>query len=72
MISFEIARRHRFHRDIRVRDEDVSVHVLPTGRTPGRFNDWSKLRYNDRRAVQQTIAIAEEATLAFLEDSALP
>ena len=72
MVSFEIARRHRFHRDVRVRDDKVAVHVLPTGRTPGRFNDLAKLRYNDRRTVQQSIAIAEEATLGYLEERALP
>ena len=68
MVSFEIARRHRFHRDIEVVDNDVRVHVLPTGRPPGRFNDLSKLRYNDQRLVEQSIEVAEEATLAYLED----
>lgn len=72
MVSFEIARRHRFHRDIDVADDPIAVHVLPTGRPPGRYNDVRKLRYNDQRALRRRIEIAEEATLAYLEERSLP
>ncbi|MDG2112668.1 MAG: patatin-like phospholipase family protein [Actinomycetota bacterium] len=67
MISFEIARRHRFHRDIEVPD-GVAAHVLPTGRTPGRFNDLKKLRYNDHSMIDARIAAAETASLAYLDE----
>ncbi len=69
MVSFEIARRHRFHRDVQVADPDVTVHVLPTGRPPGRFNDLAKLRYNNRKLVRGYIDAAEEASLEYLERS---
>lgn len=66
MVSFEIARRHRFHRDVAEVDDGVAIHVLPTGRTPGRYNDPSKLRYNHHKAIRATIAGAREATEQYL------
>ena len=67
MISFEIARRHRFHREIEVLDDRIEAHVLPTGRTPGRFNDLKKLRYNDHTVIAARIEAAEVASLAYLD-----
>lgn len=66
MVSFEISRRHRFHRDITTQRDDVAIHVLPTGRPPGRYNDLSKLRYNNNKAIRVTIETAEKATTELL------
>ncbi|MCP4227159.1 MAG: patatin-like phospholipase family protein, partial [Actinomycetia bacterium] len=66
MVSFEIARRHRFHRELEILREGVTVHVLPTGRPPGKYNDPAKLRYNHNRAVRSQIDAAESATEALL------
>jgi NTE family protein len=66
MVSFEIARRHRFHRELEAASEHVPVHVLPTGKPPGRYNDLAKLRYGYDRAIQAHIESAEQATLEFL------
>jgi NTE family protein len=67
MVSFEISRRHRFHRDLEVADDNVTVHVLPTGRPPGRFNDLTKLRYNNNKAISVQMETAEAATGELLD-----
>ncbi len=67
MVSFEIARRHRFHRELEAATGSVDIHVLPTGKPPGRYNDLAKLRYNYDKAIQAHIDAAERATLAFFE-----
>ncbi len=68
MVSFEIARRHRFHRELETVDDNVTVHVLPTGKPPGRYNDPAKLRYNHDKAIRAHIESAELATQDFLDD----
>ncbi len=67
MVSFEIARRHRFHHELDVLQEGINVHVLPTGKPPGKFNDPAKLRYNENNAIRAQIEAAEQATRALLE-----
>lgn len=62
MVSFEIARRHRFNRELETARDGVNVHVLPTGKPPGRYNDFAKLRYGYDKAIQAHIDVAEEAT----------
>jgi len=69
MVSFEIARRHRFHRDIEILDPGVKVTVLPTGKPPGRYNDVAKLRYNHNEAIRTHVAVAEAATAALLDET---
>jgi hypothetical protein len=69
MVSFEVARRYRFNRELETLDEHVQVHVLPTGKPPGRFNDPTKLRYNYDRAIQTHVDAAERATIDFLATS---
>lgn len=66
-VAFEIARRHRFHRDMRELPGHVTAHVLPTG-DEGlmRFNDPAKLRYNHRSSIERDIARARSATAAYL------
>src|SRR4051812_27142339 len=44
-VSFEIARRHRFHREMAALPEGVTAHVLPTG--SGTDKDDSPLSYRD-------------------------
>jgi NTE family protein len=62
-VSFEISRRHRFHRDLATLPPGVTVHVLPTGSNPhARFNDLNKLRYHRRDTIAANIERAYRAT----------
>jgi NTE family protein len=65
-VSFEIARRHRFHREMAALPESVTAHVLPTG--GGSPRDDSLLAYRDFRAVMRRIDAAYEASVAYLEE----
>jgi NTE family protein len=73
MVAFEIARRHRFARDMATLPRGVTAHVLPTGeRTPPRYDDLSQLRYRDFSQVERRIQQAHRATLAYLDDMGSP
>ena len=63
-VAFEIARRHRFARDLAEVPDDVSVHVLPAGDpdTP-----LATLRYRSTTQVPRRIEQARAATTAYLE-----
>jgi NTE family protein len=65
-VSFEIARRHRFHREMAELPESVSAYVLPTG--GGSRKDDSLLRYRDFGAVMQRIDAAYRASVDYLQD----
>ena len=67
-VSFEIARRHRFHTDLRRVPDGVRVHVLPTGLPTRRASTWSNLRYRDTRRIADRAGQAYRATLDYLED----
>jgi NTE family protein len=68
MVAFEIARRHRFARDMATLPRGVTAHVLPTGeRKPPRYDDLSQLRYRDFSQVERRIRQAHRATLAYLD-----
>lgn len=68
MVAFEIARRHRFVRELANVPEGVDVHVLPTGDPhPPRYDDLSQLRYRDFRSGERRIAYAYDATSRYLE-----
>lgn len=68
MVAFEIARRHRFARDMASLPEEVVVHVLPTGEDePPRFSDLSQLRYKDFSSVAKRISGAYGATMRYLD-----
>jgi NTE family protein len=68
MVAFEIARRHRFARDVANLPEGVVAHVLPTGEeNPPRFSDLSQLRYRDFSDVAKRIAGAYGATAVYLD-----
>lgn len=64
MVSFEIARRHRFRYELNTLRECVDLAVLPTGKTPGNFNDPTELRYNYSKAIRKTIDVASTVVLA--------
>jgi NTE family protein len=69
MVSFEIARRHRFNRELKIAESDVTIHVMPTGKSPGRYNDLTKLRYANDHAIQSHIDVAERASTRYLADT---
>ncbi len=71
-VAFEIARRHRFHADMRAIPDGVTVHVLPTGHEPQRASTWSNLRYRDIRRVGGRVERAYEATGGYLEGMGAP
>lgn len=69
-VAFEIARRHRFAREMSMLPDGVTVHVLPTGaEQPPRYGDLSSLRYRDFQAVERRITEAYEATVDYLENA---
>jgi NTE family protein len=63
-VSFEIARRHRFNRELAEVPEDVEVHVLPAAGTSNR--DDSMFSYRDFSAVQVKIDATYEASRDYL------
>jgi NTE family protein len=65
-VSFEIARRHRFHRELAELPEGVVAHVLPTG--GGSAKDDSLLAYRSFGAVRSRIDTAYEASRGYLEE----
>ncbi len=71
MVAFEVARRHRFARDLATLPEGVVAHVLPAGETAPRFDSFEQLRYKNFRSIVPHIRTAYEATAAYLDDPAL-
>jgi len=65
-VSFEIARRHRFHRDMASLPRTVTAHVLPTG--GGSARDDAIRAYRDFSNVRERIQQAYDASSAFLDD----
>jgi NTE family protein len=63
-VSFEIARRHRFHREMAALPAHVTAHVLPTG--GGSPKDDSLLAYRDFTAVMRRIDAAYRASADYL------
>ncbi len=66
-VSFEIARRHRFHRELEELPEDVEAHVLPARGTSAR--DDSLLGTRDFSGIQQRIDATYDASVAYLDES---
>ena len=66
-VSFEIARRHRFHREMAALPEHVIAHVLPTGGAGPK--DDHLLSYRDFRGVVRRIDAAYRASVAYLDQS---
>lgn len=69
IVAFEIARRHRFARDLAGLPAGVKAHVLPTGQAkrPARAQ-LSELNFRDFKAVSERIDRAQRATAAYLSE----
>lgn len=68
MVAFEVARRHRFARDMDSLPEGVIAHVLPSGETePPRYDSLGQLRYKNFKSVGRHIRLAHDATASYLE-----
>jgi len=66
-VAFEIARRHRFAREMADLPTDIEVHLLPNGADEApRTADLSALRYRDFATVERRIDQAYTATLEYL------
>jgi len=70
LISFEIARRHRFSQDVRNLPEGIDFHLLPSG-NPVSFDDRRQLKWRDTGSTQELIDGALEATTLYLSDVGL-
>lgn len=72
-VAFEIARRHRFARDLATLPDGVTAHVLPTGE-PKRAtkSQLSELNYRDFKAVARRIDQAHRAAGAYLSGASNP
>jgi NTE family protein len=68
LVAFEIARRHRFARDLATLPKGVTAHVLPTGE-PARPS-LRQLNYRDFKAVADRIERAHRAATDYLSRSA--
>ena len=67
MVAFEVARRHRFARDMATLPDGVVAHVLPAGETAPRFDSFEQLRYKNFGSIAKHIGAAYEATCAYLD-----
>ena len=68
MVAFEVARRHRFARDMASLPEGVTAHVLPSGETDHpRYDSLGQLRYRNFKSVDRHINLAHRATREYLE-----
>lgn len=65
-VSFEVARRHRFMRDMATIPDGVEAHVLPAGGTSAK--DDSLLAHRDFGGVRDRIDASYDASRAFLDD----
>lgn len=70
LISFEIARRHRFATTMENLPEGIEVHLLPSG-NPVTFDDRRQLRWSDTGSTPQLIEGAYQASRIYLENSGL-
>jgi NTE family protein len=66
LVSFEIARRHRFEREMKALPTGVIAHVLPTGMDPP-ADAGSRVRYRDAASVSVRIERAHRAAGEFLD-----
>ncbi len=66
LISFEIARRHRFYTDVRNLPDGIEFHLLPSG-NPVSFDDRRQLKWKDTGGSGDLIAGAHAASTLYLE-----
>jgi NTE family protein len=72
-VAFEIARRHRFAREVASLPDDVRVHVLPSGNSDGDGGrDDSPWAYRDMAAVGRRISRAYTASRRYLSANVNP
>lgn len=72
MVSFEVARRHRFARDMASLPPAVTAHVLPSGESEHpRYDSLGQLRYKNFKSVGRHIKLAYQATCSYLDDPGL-
>jgi NTE family protein len=74
-VAFEIARRHRFARELASLPDDVRVHVLPSGSgdpSGGERRDDSPWAYRDMAAVGRRISRAYVASRRYLAANVHP
>jgi NTE family protein len=64
-VSFEIARRHRFVREMAALPDGVTAHVLPAGGTTKDDSPWS---YRDTSLVEARIEAAYDGSRAYLQE----
>lgn len=67
LISFEIARRHRFSTTMERLPDGIGVHLLPTG-SPLAWDDRRQLKWKDTGGIEDRMKVAYEATSAYLRD----
>jgi len=67
LISFEIARRHRFTTAVENLPEGIELHLLPSG-NPVAFDDARQLKWRDVSSTNQLIEGAHAASKAYLEE----
>lgn len=67
LISFEIARRHRFATTMDNLPEGVEVHLLPTG-NPVAWDDRRQLKWKDTGGIEERMKGAYAATIDYLTD----
>ncbi|WP_404433698.1 patatin-like phospholipase family protein [Microbacterium lacus] len=65
-VAFEVARRHRYARDIATLPEGISLHVLPIG--GALEGDDSLMSYRRMDTVRTRIELAYEASTSYLDD----
>lgn len=65
-VSFEIARRHRFHRELAALPDTVTAHVLPTG--GGSAKDDAVRAFRDFSKVARRMEKAYDASAAYLAE----
>ncbi|HEX6299291.1 MAG TPA: patatin-like phospholipase family protein [Acidimicrobiia bacterium] len=66
LISFEIARRHRFATAMRDLPDELEVHVLPTG-SPVAWDDRRQLNWKDTGGIEDRMRAAYQASVEYLE-----
>lgn len=67
-VAFEIARRHRFARDMADLPPGISVHLLPTGADVDRSTSWAQyVKYRTFNQTRDRIDRAYAASCAYLE-----
>jgi NTE family protein len=68
LVAFEVARRARFMASLAKTSAELDVHVLPSGGATPRYNDPAALGYRDTSSIPTRIALAHNASAAYLAD----